>query len=164
MDEPEEIWRVADFFELLVSRPIEYALAVRDIRRIRYLDTGNSEIGISGAETPEQNQHLSSVHGVFEEGADFPNTFGFICGIEALAKFGAGRKEVFCPGLVTGLVIVAVEMAGMAGYVEGCFFAVFDCEISNIGYVIGQISANKDRFWAGKLDSICDESVHFRIF
>ncbi len=154
-----EIRVVALSFEFLVTGTIEHVLAVDDVGRVGDLETGDREYGVDRTQAEEAHQHGPALIGAALEVFEFCEPFVASDLLELRIEILVVRHEILGHVFAAGLVVVAVEVNGMALDVERQLFFVVDGQLAAIGGVFGSVAADPDPVGVAQFDGIGDEGV-----
>ena len=146
-------------FELFIAGTIEHVLAVNDVGRVGDLEAWNGEDRIDRAQAEEPHQHGPPLVGAALEVFDLLEPFltldlielgieGFVLGHQILGHF-----------LLAGLVVVAVEVDGVALDRQRDFFLVVDRQLPAVRDVLSGVGTDPDLVRLAKFDGIGDEGV-----
>jgi len=146
-------------FEFLVAFAVQHVLAVDDVGRVGDLQTRNREDRVDRAQAEEPHEHGPALVGAALE------LFHLAQALLALELLELGVQRLALGHQVLGdlgvasLVVVAVEVDGVAGGRQGNLLLIVDRQLAAIGGVFVGVGAHPNPVRGAQLDGPGDERV-----
>ena len=163
MQEVEEVGVVPFAFEGLIALAIEQIFGVSDVGAVGDLQGAQLEVAADGPEAEEAHQHLSALHGAVKEAEDFIEAFLAVGPVGLEAEVDGFIEEVLGVGLVSGLVLDAVEVDGVSRHREGELFFLFFGQLAHVVEVILAIGDDGDSLGLGQGNRLVDQFDDARV-
>ena len=161
MQEPEKA--AAHALHLLVARPVQQVLGVNDVGRVGDLDARKAEGRARGPEAEECHVHRAALHRPRQEPPDFRQALLAIDRVEVRPEARLLRDHVPRDFLVAALVLVPVEVYGVARGGQDDLLAVFDRTAADVLAVGLGIGDDADGLGAAEFRRIGHEGKEARV-
>ena len=154
VDESEELPAPPEALELLVSAPIKEVLAMGHVGGVGELEGAEAEPGACGPQAEETYQHLLVLHGPVEEPPHLPEPPLPLHGDDAPAQALARWEENRGVGLVPGLVVVPVEVDGVAVHLKRMLLTQIDGPLPHVCNLLGVVGDHGDLGGLAQVDEL----------